>query len=235
MYWRNSATFDNRRSSEWIPEPCTPIWFSHCGRLPYSPGARLTSDLHASGDVMHFDLRTLGAGCVIANKLGGYIPRSEHHPSNELREAAARERCSYVLPRSVNSTVGGILYVEDGALKYRGSNEALPRIPLPPVLAVSSSRRVVMASYEASVKKALSSQRDLKRRKEHCSADPKKLATVGRALGHQVRIKRNATEYGLYTVSQARQESPDNIARMGETGRSNSAQAMNSWQCSIRR
>jgi co-chaperonin GroES (HSP10)/phage replication-related protein YjqB (UPF0714/DUF867 family) len=76
-----------------------------------------------------------------------------------------------------------------------------------------------MASYEASVKKALSSQRDLKRRKEHCSADPKKLATVGRALGHQVRIKRNTTEYGLYTASQARQERPDNIARMGETGR----------------
>ena len=53
----------------------------------------------ASGDVMHFDLRTLGAGRVIAEKLGGYIPRSGHHPSNELREAAARKRCSYVLPR----------------------------------------------------------------------------------------------------------------------------------------
>jgi hypothetical protein len=76
-----------------------------------------------------------------------------------------------------------------------------------------------MAIYDASVKKALSSQGDLKRHKEHCSADPKKLATVGRVLGHQVRIKRNDTEYGLYTVGQARRESPDNIARMGETGR----------------
>lgn len=76
-----------------------------------------------------------------------------------------------------------------------------------------------MATYDASVKKALSSQQDLKHHKEHCSADPKKLATVGRALGHQVRIKRNDSEYGLYTISQARQESPDNIARMGETGR----------------
>jgi hypothetical protein len=54
---------------------------------------------NASGDIMHFDLRTLGAGCAIADKLGGYIPRSEHHPSNELREAAAPKRCSYVLPR----------------------------------------------------------------------------------------------------------------------------------------
>jgi co-chaperonin GroES (HSP10)/phage replication-related protein YjqB (UPF0714/DUF867 family) len=76
-----------------------------------------------------------------------------------------------------------------------------------------------MATYDASVKKAQSSQRDLKRHKEHCSADPKKLATIGRALGHQVRIKRNDTEYGLYTVSRASQESPDNIVRMGETGR----------------
>ena len=67
-----------------------------------------------------------------------------------------------------------------------------------------------MATFEASVKKALSSQHDLIDHKEHCSADPEKLATVGRAIGHQVRIKRNDSEYGLYTVSQARQESPDN-------------------------
>jgi hypothetical protein len=46
-----------------------------------------------------------------------------------------------------------------------------------------------------------------------------KLATVGRECGHQVRIKRNDSDYGLYTVSQVRQESPDNIVRMGSTGR----------------
>jgi phage replication-related protein YjqB (UPF0714/DUF867 family) len=77
-----------------------------------------------------------------------------------------------------------------------------------------------MATYEASVKKALTtSQQDLIDHKEHCSADPEKLATVGRALGHQVRIKRNESEYALYTVSQVRQESPDKIVRMGVTGR----------------
>jgi phage replication-related protein YjqB (UPF0714/DUF867 family) len=77
-----------------------------------------------------------------------------------------------------------------------------------------------MATYDASVKKALSShQDDLIKQKEHCSADPEKLAAVGRALGHQVRIKRNDYEYGLYTVSEVRQESPDNIVRMGEDGR----------------
>jgi hypothetical protein len=57
-----------------------------------------------------------------------------------------------------------------------------------------------MATYDASVKKALTaSQRDLIDHKEHCSADPVKLATVGRERGHQVRIKRNDSEYGLYT------------------------------------
>jgi phage replication-related protein YjqB (UPF0714/DUF867 family) len=77
-----------------------------------------------------------------------------------------------------------------------------------------------MATYEASVKKALtSSQQDLIDHKEHCSADPRRLVTVGRALGHQVRIKRNDTQYALYTVSEARQESKDEIVRLGATGR----------------
>ena len=77
-----------------------------------------------------------------------------------------------------------------------------------------------MATYEASVKKALTaSQQDLIDHKEHCSVDPVKLATVGRERGHQVRIKRNDSEYGLYTVSQVRQERPDNIVRMGSAGR----------------
>jgi phage replication-related protein YjqB (UPF0714/DUF867 family) len=76
-----------------------------------------------------------------------------------------------------------------------------------------------MASYSASLKKALASQQDLLKRKEHCSADPEKLATIDRALGHQVRIIRDNAEYALYTVSEVREESPDNIARMGETGR----------------
>ncbi|MDF0668722.1 MAG: poly-gamma-glutamate hydrolase family protein [Nitrospira sp.] len=76
-----------------------------------------------------------------------------------------------------------------------------------------------MATYEASIKRALDpEQDDLIKRKEHCSADREKLETVGRLLGHQVRIKRNNDEYGLYTVSEVRQESPDNIVRMGEGG-----------------
>src|SRR6266508_1843085 len=77
-----------------------------------------------------------------------------------------------------------------------------------------------MATYDASVKKALTaSQLDLIYLKEHCFDVPVNLATVARERGHLVMIKRSDSEYGLYTVSQIRQESPDNIVRMGSTGR----------------
>ena len=77
-----------------------------------------------------------------------------------------------------------------------------------------------MAAYAASIKQALSPQQaDLIDHKEHCSADREKLEKVGRLLGHQVRIKRNDDEYGLYTVSEVRQENPANIVRMGKGGR----------------
>jgi len=77
-----------------------------------------------------------------------------------------------------------------------------------------------MAIYNASIKRALDpQQKDLIAHKEHCSADSEKLATVGRALGHQVRIKRNDAEYGLYTVSEVRWENPDNIVHLGKDGR----------------
>lgn len=76
-----------------------------------------------------------------------------------------------------------------------------------------------MSTFSASIKKALSSQTDLINNREHCSADPEKLATIGRSVGHQIRVKRNSTQYALYTVSEVRQESPDNIVRMGLAGR----------------
>ena len=77
-----------------------------------------------------------------------------------------------------------------------------------------------MAIYAATVGRAQAdTQQDLIDHQEHCSADPERLATVGRALGHQVRIRRNAQQYGLYTVSEVRDETPDNTVRMGEAGR----------------
>src|SRR5215475_3931361 len=42
---------------------------------------------------------------------------------------------------------------------------------------------------------------------------------VGSESGHQVRIKRNEYEYGMYMISKVSQDRPDNIIRMGSTGR----------------
>jgi hypothetical protein len=59
-----------------------------------------------------------------------------------------------------------------------------------------------MATYDAAVRKALPDQRDLQDRREHCSADAARLATIGRAVGHQVRVRRSSDAFGLYTVSE---------------------------------
>lgn len=40
-----------------------------------------------------------------------------------------------------------------------------------------------MATRDVSIKKALPSQEDLKKRREHCSVDPQTLATIGCAVG----------------------------------------------------
>src|SRR5262245_33561131 len=76
-----------------------------------------------------------------------------------------------------------------------------------------------MGTYQATVKKAFSSQLTLIGKGEHCSADPTQLAAIGRALGHQIRVKRSDAEYGLYTVSEVRTETPDAIVRIALTGR----------------
>ena len=76
-----------------------------------------------------------------------------------------------------------------------------------------------MPTYDASIARERPSQDHLRQRREHCSADPGRLAAIGCAVGHQVRIRRSADQYGLYTVREARQENPDTIVRMGPGGR----------------
>jgi phage replication-related protein YjqB (UPF0714/DUF867 family) len=76
-----------------------------------------------------------------------------------------------------------------------------------------------MATYSAVVKKAFDSQCTVIGHAEHCSADPERLATIGHSLGHQIRVKRNNSEYALYTVSEVRGESPDHLVRMALAGR----------------
>jgi phage replication-related protein YjqB (UPF0714/DUF867 family) len=76
-----------------------------------------------------------------------------------------------------------------------------------------------MPRRNASIKKALAKQTDLKNHAEHCSVDPESLAAIGREVGQQVRIEeRDGDERGLYTVI----ESPPDAAglvRMGPDGR----------------
>jgi phage replication-related protein YjqB (UPF0714/DUF867 family) len=78
----------------------------------------------------------------------------------------------------------------------------------------------VSSSYAASIEMADPSQTGLQSRPEHCSGDPDLLATIGRALAHQVRIVRSPTERALYTVSAA-EGAPgtfEPIVRMGGGG-----------------
>jgi hypothetical protein len=55
---------------------------------------------------------------------------------------------------------------------------------------------------EILVRTARDEQPDLQTQEEHCSADADLLAHIGRAKCHQVRIYKNPTAYGLYTVSE---------------------------------
>src|SRR5262245_28719807 len=76
-----------------------------------------------------------------------------------------------------------------------------------------------MATLNASIKRTQPTQADLVDHKEHCSGDPEKLAAMGVGYGHQIRVRRNPTQVALYTVSELRQETPENIVRMGQSGR----------------
>ena len=73
---------------------------------------------------------------------------------------------------------------------------------------------VTLATFDASVKRALSSQSTLLDRGEHCSLDPERLASIGRVPGSQIRIVRSPEQFAIYTVSETRQETTDTIVRM---------------------
>jgi phage replication-related protein YjqB (UPF0714/DUF867 family) len=79
-----------------------------------------------------------------------------------------------------------------------------------------------VASFDAAVRHAVEAeQQDLLDHPEHCSADAEPLAAIGRALGHQVRIRLAADEstVALYTVTESREEPSPGFVRMGRAGR----------------
>jgi hypothetical protein len=78
-YWKNSATFSNRNPLHGFLNLHVDLVVALRHRALLAWGA---TDFGGSqsGDVMHFDVRTLGVGREIANALGSYVPRSGHHP-----------------------------------------------------------------------------------------------------------------------------------------------------------
>src|SRR5262245_5513808 len=53
---------------------------------------------------------------------------------------------------------------------------------------------------------------------EHCAASAAAIASIGRAVGQQVRIRRSAAEFALYTVRQSTQEGDTTLVRMSAGG-----------------
>ena len=62
-------------------------------------------------------------------------------------------------------------------------------------------------------------QPDVDAHPEWCSVDPATLAAIGREVGHQVRIRRSATEFALDTVAETHLLEPPGTVRMGPAGR----------------
>lgn len=73
--------------------------------------------------------------------------------------------------------------------------------------------------FEAAVQKAFREQASLISRPEHCSADPDRLRAIGRGVGHQVRVSRGESDVAVFTVSEARDEEPEAVVRMGLAAR----------------
>jgi phage replication-related protein YjqB (UPF0714/DUF867 family) len=76
-----------------------------------------------------------------------------------------------------------------------------------------------MATFTGRVRKAFNSQATLQNQREHCSLDPQRLASLGIPVGSQIRIKRQADQLALFTISETRNETAENTVRMIQAAR----------------
>ena len=77
-----------------------------------------------------------------------------------------------------------------------------------------------MPKFEGTVRKSFQSQTTLDKQPEHCSLDPERLASIGLVRRSQVRVRRSAQQFGLFTVSETHQEQTDDATvRMAKVGR----------------
>jgi len=74
-------------------------------------------------------------------------------------------------------------------------------------------------SFAGLVTVSLPDQPDLAARREHCAIDPDRLRAIGRGVGQQVRVEREGVGAVLFTVSESRDESPEDVVRVGKMGR----------------
>ncbi len=75
-----------------------------------------------------------------------------------------------------------------------------------------------MPGHDASIRKALPQQSDIKDHAEHCSVEPELLAAIGRDVGEQMRVEHDEDERALYTVIESISDAGD-VVRMGANGR----------------
>ena len=76
-YWKNSQSFANRNPLNGFLNHHPDLVYAlrqvaglAWGAIDFGP--------RASGDIMHFDLRTIGVGKILCEKISGYVPKSGH-------------------------------------------------------------------------------------------------------------------------------------------------------------
>jgi len=78
-YWQNSATFGNYDPLNGFLNLHPDLVFALRQKALLAWGAIDFGSSH-SGDIMHFDVRTLGVGRLLAGKMEAYVPKPGHHP-----------------------------------------------------------------------------------------------------------------------------------------------------------
>lgn len=72
---------------------------------------------------------------------------------------------------------------------------------------------------DVQVRRALKGRASIPGARERLSADPDLLKGLGLAVGRQVRVIRGPDDFAVYTVGEARDETPDSVVRIGREGR----------------
>jgi hypothetical protein len=81
-YWQNSATFDKRDPLNGFLNLHPDLVYALRQEAGLAWGA-IDFGPYASGDIMHFDTRTLDVGKIICERIGGFVPKKGHPAINK--------------------------------------------------------------------------------------------------------------------------------------------------------